>query len=324
MEEYDSSLLSRRPLLRGVGPMFTFLQSDQRLTRQAFDQLVRGIPEYSLLESKVGAEVGAKFRGMYWEEVVRGCVVDRGQRYLRNFPPTSDNPPFALEVKVMGRYLPRFKETLGLLFAQEKKLIEVRESQLDSVRKQAESGALRSKLDRPVEAEPKSAQWEEVGHGRYVKAGTSTSRDEALKFACLDGKNQGAYNDLLDTYVTKDGTLPLGKDDAIIKQIWGKIVRNAPLYRMTSISGAPYPSSVGGDWLLKNRILGSTTGSLPRGDAKWADWAMYYFGAIMNAQPFPDGNKRVARIVYALMMLSGGIKFQAPSAKVGAELAKMG
>jgi prophage maintenance system killer protein len=50
---------------------------------------------------------------------------------------------------------------------------------------------------------------------------------------------------------------------------------------------------------------------------------VYYFGSIMNAQPFPDGNKRVARTVYALMMLSGGIKFQAPSADVGRQLANM-
>jgi len=306
-----------------------FGQSEQGITRQAFDQLVREMPEYSRLEAKVGAGVGAEYRGMCWDQVGHACDVVRGQwcLSLRNpLPAKPSGPSFAPEVKARGNDFANIKQTVIVMFDREKGRIEQREKELKALREQAQSAALRRKLDKPVEVEPiKSPQWEQVGHRRFVKAGTS--RGEALKYAVeKDVQHKPAYEKVLDTYATKDGSLPLGRDATIVFKIYQEIVKEGPHYRGMStmtLSDVPYPSSVGGSWLLKTWILGRPSGSLPRGDLAWADWAMFHFGGIMNAQPFPDGNKRIARTVYALMILSGGMKFQAPSDKVGAELAHM-
>ena len=50
--------------------------------------------------------------------------------------------------------------------------------------------------------------------------------------------------------------------------------------------------------------------------------AAYSYGLACN-RPFTDGNKRVARLAYVLMMLSGGVPFRAPSSVMGEQLANM-
>ena len=60
-----------------------------------------------------------------------------------------------------------------------------------------------------------------------------------------------------------------------------------------------------------------------RGNAAWENWALYLFGAIMTSQGFTDGNKRVARAVYAIMMVSGGVEFRAMKDTYGVSLGPM-
>ncbi|MES2187879.1 MAG: hypothetical protein V4505_25230 [Pseudomonadota bacterium] len=120
---------------------------------------------------------------------------------------------------------------------------------------------------------------------------------------------------------------PLGSNPAFVNQLWNLLVgydASVPRSRAPSIQPVPYPSSMGGTYLLK-RIFEMTAGEVwpAQGDAAWYDWALFFFGAMMTVQGFPDGNKRVCRTVYALILLCGGVPFKAPTDKYGAKLAGM-
>ena len=101
-----------------------------------------------------------------------------------------------------------------------------------------------------------------------------------------------------------------------------------PAWRELTLSTAsrvPYPSSVGGTHLLKKLLRSLAGNARPAyNDPAWQDWALFLYGALMAIQPFPDGNKRIAGVVYGLIVLNGGIAFVAPSPKYGSILGNMG
>jgi hypothetical protein len=85
------------------------------------------------------------------------------------------------------------------------------------------------------------------------------------------------------------------------------------------LQGAKYTSSAGGEFLVRYALkkLANTAPSV--------DFALFGFGALMTAQPFPDGNKRAARALYVLTMnaRTPAGKFKAPSNTFGGVLADM-
>lgn len=133
------------------------------------------------------------------------------------------------------------------------------------------------------------------------------------------------YDRVFAKYATDGNDRFPGVDDTVLTAIWKKLVKNAPEHRLPSLDTA-YPSSFAGRCLL-NQLLGSLGGVRlpPRGMSPlvWQGYALYWFATIMSIQPFPDGNKRVARAVYAILMTRAGIDFVAPSRAYGAELAGM-
>ncbi len=70
----------------------------------------------------------------------------------------------------------------------------------------------------------------------------------------------------------------------------------------------------GGRYLLET-VFEWTAGALwPfAGDERWLDVALFYLGAVGTVQGYPDGNKRIARMAYALTLLRGKHRFIAPS-----------
>jgi prophage maintenance system killer protein len=60
-----------------------------------------------------------------------------------------------------------------------------------------------------------------------------------------------------------------------------------------------------------------------KGDERWIDIALFYLGAIITVQAFADGNKRVARTAFAIVMVNGGVEFVAPNVKFENDLAQM-
>lgn len=126
-------------------------------------------------------------------------------------------------------------------------------------------------------------------------------------------------------YVTGGSGLFPGADDKIVTAIWKKLIKGAPAHRLPSLD-TPYPSSFAGmvllGQLLKShaKVQPPPIGRLPR---VWQGHALYWLATIMSVQPFPDGNKRVARAVYAILMARADIPFVAPTNAYGAELAGM-
>jgi hypothetical protein len=115
----------------------------------------------------------------------------------------------------------------------------------------------------------------------------------------------------------------LGPTPALLDGIHARIFPNAPSFRSAN-PALPYPSSVGGHYLLE-RIFQQTAEAvwpLP-GNIWWLDVALFFMGAIGTVQGYSDGNKRAARLAYAIILLRGRHPFVAPTPEVEADLFQM-
>ena len=139
--------------------------------------------------------------------------------------------------------------------------------------------------------------------------------------------NTAAFVECVKENIKTDGSLPLGKDDHLVVAMWHKLVAGAapppPDFRNT-VTGSTYPSSIGGTYLLKQIFNLTSHNTYPAyGQIDWENRALFFFAAVMCVQAFPDANKRICRVIYALVMASAGIPFVAPKDAYGARLANM-
>ena len=142
--------------------------------------------------------------------------------------------------------------------------------------------------------------------------------------------NATAFRTAIDKYRSL-GQYPLGADTTVIEEIWRMLTHgdpSVPAWRELTwgtVGAVPYPSSVGGMHLLKKLLHSLANNAWPaHGDPAWQDWALFFFGALIALQAFPDANKRIARTIYALIVLNAGIPFVAPSTELGKSLGKLG
>lgn len=203
-------------------------------------------------------------------------------------------------------------------FASDMLKIAGREKYIGELFARAGSGKLKKELAKNVEPE-----------ARYYKAAGTVPADlnTAKAKAWLKNGVQGstaAFDQVVDTTVEGDGRNPFGADDKVVQGIYKKLVTDAPDYRAATLLPVPYPSSIGGTYLMK-KVLGefAKVKHPDAGDADWEDWALYLFGALMTAQPFPDGNKRTCRAVYVIAILNAQLPFRAPTDAFGGQLAAM-
>jgi hypothetical protein len=86
----------------------------------------------------------------------------------------------------------------------------------------------------------------------------------------------------------------------------------------------PYPSHIGGRYLLR-WIFGVVAGAgwPASGNDQWDDWALFFLGSIVAAQGFTDGNKRLGRTAYGIVLLTGRRPFRAPTVDLENELYAM-
>jgi len=135
-----------------------------------------------------------------------------------------------------------------------------------------------------------------------------------------------AYTSNLVRLNRHDGSNPIGADDTILRNAWSELVPAAPTHRgwnLVTIQSV-YPSNIGGTKLLNDMLAEFDGRNMPPiGDNAWYDWALFIFGSMMAVQAFTDGNKRISRLAYALVLLSGGVPFVAPNGQLGARLASM-
>ena len=132
------------------------------------------------------------------------------------------------------------------------------------------------------------------------------------------------YRQAFDANTTKNAGFPIGSMSKL-NAIWNKVVTGAPAYRAVNILlPTKYPSSLAGEFIVKRIIADFATLPQPaQGSAAWYDWAMYFYASIMTSQAFTDGNKRVSRLAYGLILVDGGVPFIAPNTVLGAQLGDM-
>jgi len=138
------------------------------------------------------------------------------------------------------------------------------------------------------------------------------------------GEHRSTCRRAFQAHTTRNARFPI-HSVPILNAIWRQLVSGAPVYRAVNIMlPTKYPSSLAGAFITKNVIADFTTTPQPiQGDDLWYDWALYFFAAIMTSQGFTDGNKRVSRLAYALILIDGGVDFLAPNARLGAQLGDM-
>lgn len=200
-----------------------------------------------------------------------------------------------------------------------------------TLRAEATAGTLRARLTAKLEPEanyytaPPPPNVMMGGH-RPAPAPATLSVAKAKAKAWLKQGVVGstiAYDQIIDDHVKGTARWPFGSDDTIVTQIWKQLVICPYRHRKFGMA-ASYPSSVGGMAILKKVIFDMSKMNFPAvGDTDWENWALYFFGAAMAVQAYPDGNKRVSRAVYAILMANADIPFRAPNGALGTELAAM-
>jgi hypothetical protein len=105
----------------------------------------------------------------------------------------------------------------------------------------------------------------------------------------------------------------LGPTDQNLRELHRTIAPEATLYRFSRNASA-HPSSVGGDKLLGYLFLLTSGLEWPGfGDPRWDSFAMFYLTAIAHSRAFADGNKRIAHLAYAIVLIKNTHAFKAPS-----------
>jgi hypothetical protein len=201
---------------------------------------------------------------------------------------------------------------------------------VDSLLSDARAGQLRTQL--AVKTRPEG-QWYVPGG---TDAGKALERRKAVFWICNGSPDDTKLKEIkkvraiLKEYIPNDDTHgkagpALGRGSEWVKKIHKAVYHNPPPYRFGYLAGNPgYPSSVGGAALLEYIFQQTSNMIWPNlGHDKWQDAALFYLGAIVAVQGFSDGNKRVARMAYSIVLIKGGHSFIAPTITYENELFNM-
>jgi hypothetical protein len=134
-----------------------------------------------------------------------------------------------------------------------------------------------------------------------------------------------AVRDCLTNHVlTNPSGIALGRiPDELIDKVHAEVVADAPKVRSPN-SATAYPSSIGGRFLLEQVFKWTSRIIWPGpGEEIWQDVALFYLGAIASVQGYADGNKRAARMAYAITLLKAELPFIAPNMSLQSALVQM-
>jgi len=188
--------------------------------------------------------------------------------------------------------------------------------------KATRSGRLRGWLAEMTEPEANYTQIRVAPPGGSPEREIVKARDWVAR--SMHGDARQTVLDVLTRHVlTAPAGAALGPTPRLLDQVHGEVVADAPRVRSPNATTA-YPSSIGGRFLLE-LIFGWTSSAVwpAPGDAQWLDVALFYLGAVAAVQGYPDGNKRAARMGYAITLLKGKRPFVAPSPGLESELVRM-
>lgn len=265
------------------------------LNRGQFHRLAAGGVSFGRLEAEIGPERADEVVRLLYEREARKS--DPAGRYVQ----VADGD--------LGRYSARLDAALAAECAQ----IASARAHVTALLGAAERGALRPGLG---DAAPRSEAADWLGGADIGRAAEWICRT-------LHGDRTEAVRAILAEHVAAMAGGALGRTPELLDRIHARLFPEAPAQRSPNPAVA-YPSSVGGRHLLET-VFRWTAAAVwpPRGDAGWLDVALFYLGAVGTAQGYADGNKRMARIAYALTLLRGGRRFVAPGPDLELTLIRM-
>jgi len=160
---------------------------------------------------------------------------------------------------------------------------------------------------------------------------SETQDDDIAKAAnwvgsSMHGNGIDVVHDSLTRHIlTKPRRLALGQAPTdLLDQVHTELAADAPKVRSPN-SLTTYPSSIGGRFLLELVFNWTSNIIWPGpGEEIWQDVALFYFGAIATVQGYTDGNKRVARMAYAITLLRAELPFVAPNLALQKALIRIG
>lgn len=283
--------------------MSLFTSSGTTYNRESFFALAKKQAQYAPLEALLGRpNVNTLLEIMFQEQY---------KNFNKGGGPVTPTSQFTVQSSFKGFLVEGVKDSLRL----ELERTNGKQNDVDELWSDALGGLLRGELKR------------EMGpiQQHHKPAGMIDGRaSEVSKAAQWTGSGNPALASIYK-YVFVTPTIALGKDDSIVQEIfqsWGE----APAYRPPNLTDntVKYPSSVGGRFLLRKIFEKVANQSWPaKGDARWADFALFFLGAIVQVQGLPDYNKRTARVAYAIVMVNSGLGFQAPSMNLIKQVTKM-
>lgn len=206
---------------------------------------------------------------------------------------------------------------------QEASSVEKTYAELDKLYHKAQEGKLRAKLENKTVPETDYVP-PTVARRREAPSDTDKAICWAIKEsinAQPEGNERPAWageglEEILESYGTK---LFIPTAEPLIV-LWTDSVGQPRSRRL----GLPtnYPSNVGGMYILRKFIAQASRLAPPaNGDPVWYDYALFWHSVVYRSQSFPDGNKRMARAVYAIVCARGKVPFRAPTKELRSSLA---
>jgi hypothetical protein len=185
------------------------------------------------------------------------------------------------------------------------------------------AGRLRSNLAEMSEPEANYSDIRQLPHAGTKQREIALAGDWIASSDRGDGKD-AIYECLTRHVLTHPSGLAIGSTpEKLLDKIHAEIVAEAPMIRSPN-SATAYPSSIGGRILLEQIFKWTSRIIWPGpGEEIWHDVALFYLGAIATVQGYADGNKRAARMAYAITLLKADLPFIAPNMSLQSALVQM-
>ena len=192
-----------------------------------------------------------------------------------------------------------------------------------SLLKATMAGRLRSNLAEMTEPESHYSEMRKLPRAGTKQREIALASDWISSSLRSDGKD-AIHQCLTHHVLTHPSGLALGRTPGeLLDKIHAEVVVDAPRIRSPN-SAATYPSSIGGRVLLEQVFKWTSKIIWPGpGEEIWQDVALFYLGAIATVQGYADGNKRVARMAYAITLLKAELPFIAPNMSLQSALVQM-
>jgi hypothetical protein len=281
------------------------LPDDTTYNRQQFFWIVQGLGGFKDLAAEIGCESAETVANLIFDSEMK--ETNPAERYV------------LVAADQLADYPARIDQFLQTELAQ---IAETRDY-VTSLLKTMMAGELRTVLAGLSEPEENYLVTRELRRNGTREREIAKASDWVADSA--RGDDNGAIYDCLTRYiVTSPPRLALGRTpEDLLDKVHAEVVADTPNVRSPNCTTA-YPSSIGGRFLLELVFKWTSNIIWPgTGEEIWQDVALFYLGAVATVQGYTDGNKRAARMAYAITLLRAKLPFVAPNLALQGALIRM-